>query len=53
MNAYVKYFDKNNKCMNFLVNDYKFQKSAKMYEIKSKIYLKENLIGNQCIMINM
>ena len=53
MNAYAKYFDKNNKCINLLVNDQEILKRTMKYGIKLKICLKENLIVNQCIMKNM
>ena len=54
MNACDKYFDKNNKCMNLLVNDKEILE--KFNEIWDKI---KNLFGenfdsepDQCIMIN-
>ena len=52
MNAYAKYFDKNNNCINLLVNDKEILRNAMKYGIKLKIYLGKNLIMNQCIMIN-
>ena len=52
MNAYTKYFDKNNKYINLLVSDKKYQKNIMRYGIKLKASLKKNLIVNQCIMIN-
>ena len=36
MNAYPKYFDKNKKYINFLVNDKEILKNIQKYEIKSK-----------------
>ena len=52
MNAYAKYFDKNNNCINLLVNDKEILRNAMKYGMKLKIYLGKNLIMNQCIMIN-
>ena len=52
MNAYVKYFDKNNQCKNLLVHDKELLKNIMKYGIKLKVYLRKNLIVNQCIMIN-
>ena len=37
MNAYVKYFDKNNNCMNLLVNDKKRFKNIWRYGIKLRV----------------
>ena len=51
MNAYAKYFDKNNKYLNLLVNNKEILNIQK-YGIKLKASLKKNLIANQCIMIN-
>ena len=55
MNAFVKNFDSNNmnsKCMNLLVRDIEILKNTMQYELKLIIYLKNNLIVSQCIMIN-
>ena len=52
MNAYVKYFDKNNQYKNLLVHDKELLKNIMKYGIKLKVYLRKNLIVNQCIMIN-
>ena len=52
MNAYVKYFDKNNQYKNLLVHDKELLKNIMKYGIKLKVYLRKNLIVNQRIMIN-
>ena len=52
INAYVKYFDKNSQYINLLVYDEELLTNIMKYGIKLKIYLKKNLIVNQCIMIN-
>ena len=52
MNPYVKYFDKNNHGINLLVLDKELLKNIMKYGIKSKVYLRKNLIVNLCIMIN-
>ena len=52
MNAYAKYFDKNNNWINLLVNDKEILRNEMKYGKKLKIYLGKNLIMNQCIMIN-
>ena len=52
MNAYVKYFDKNNQYKNLLVHVKELLKNIMKYGIKLKVYLRKNLIVNQCIMIN-
>ena len=51
MNGYIKYFDNNNKNINFLVHDKEL--IHKYNEIWDKIsnLLKKGLIGNQCIII--
>ena len=50
MNAYAKYFDKYDKCMNLSVNEKK--KNTIKYGIKLKTYLGKGLIVNQYKMIN-
>ena len=52
MNAYVKHFDKSNQYKNLLVHDKEALKNIMKYGIKLKVYLRKNLIVNQCIMIN-
>ena len=52
MNVYVKYFDKNSKYMNFLLNDEEILEKYNKICDKIKIYLIKNLIVNHCIMIN-
>ena len=49
MNAYAKYFDKYDKCMNLSVNEKK--KNTIKYGIKLKTYLGKDLIVNQYKMI--
>ena len=51
MNGYSKYFDENNEYVNLLVNDKEMPKNILKYGIKLKVYLKKNLIVNQCIMV--
>ena len=53
MNGYSKHFHKNNKSMNVLVNDKKNWKNILKYATKLKIYLKKNLMVNQCLVINI
>ena len=48
MNSNPKYFDKNSKYINLLVNDKEILEKYKL-----KVYSKMNLILNQCIMINI
>ena len=52
MNAYTKYFDKNNKYINLLVTDKKILEKYSEIWNKIKSLLKNNLIVNQCITIN-
>ena len=52
MNAYTKYFDKNNKYINFLVSDKKILEKYSEIWNKIKSLIKKNWIVNQCIMIN-
>ena len=52
MNTYVKHFDKSNQYKNLLVHDKELLKNIMKYGIKLKVYLRKNLIANQCIMIN-
>ena len=52
MNAYTKYFDKNNKCMNHLVKDKKILKKYLKIWNKIKSLIKKELIMNLCIIIN-
>ena len=52
MNIYVKYFDNNNKYMSFLVYGEELLKNMIKYGMKIKIYLKNNFLVNQCIIIN-
>ena len=53
MNVCAKYFDKNSKHVDFLVSDDKiFKKNTMKFGTKLKIYLKNKLIVNQCIMTN-
>ena len=53
MNVCAKYFDKNSKYIDFLVSDDKiFKKNTMKFGTKLKIYLKNKLIVNQCIMTN-
>ena len=47
MNAFAKYFDSDIEYMNLLVHD------KGIYGIKLIIYLKNNLIVNQCIMVSI
>ena len=43
VNAYAKYFHKNDKCVDLLVNDKKYWKNTMKYGIKLKIYLEKKL----------
>ena len=52
MNAYTKYFDKNNKYINLLVSDKKILEKYSEIWNKIKSLIKKNWIVNQCIMIN-
>ena len=52
MKAYVKHFDKSNQYKNLLVHDKELLKNIMKYGIKLRVYLRKNLILNQCIMIN-
>ena len=52
MNANVKYFDKDNLYKNLLVHDKELLENIMKYGIKLKVYLRKNLIANQCIMID-
>ena len=52
INAYVQYFDKNNKCMNILVHDRQIIKKYNKIWNKNKRYLKKNLKVNHSKMIN-
>ena len=52
MNTLAKYF-KDGKYMNLLSYDKELLKKLMQYGIKLVVYLKENLIVNQCIKINI
>ena len=52
MNGYVKYFDSNNKCMNFLVHNKELLKKYNAIWDKISNLLKKSLIMSQYIMIN-
>ena len=51
MNRYVKYFE-SIKYINTLVHDEEIIKKTMKYGIKLKVYLKKNLMVNQCIVLN-
>ena len=48
INEYCKYLDKNNKFMNMSVNYKEMLKNILQHGIKLIVYLKKNLIVNQC-----
>ena len=52
MNAYTKYFDKNNKQINLLVNNKKIVEKYSEIQNKIESLIKKELNSNQCIMIN-
>ena len=53
MNAYAKCFDKNSKYMNLLVNDKEMLEKYNKIWNNIKNLLKNDLMLNQCIMINI
>ena len=53
MNECAKYFDNGSKCMKLLVHDEILIKNTMKYEIRLNIYLKKNLVVNQCIKIKI
>ena len=53
MNVYAKYFDKNSKYMNLLINDKEILENHNRIWNKLKFYLKKDLKVIQCIMINI
>ena len=52
MNGYAKYFDSNNKYMNFLFHDKELQKKYNAIWHKISNLLKKGLTVSQCIMKN-
>ena len=52
MNAYTKYFDKNNKLINPLVSNKKILEKYSEIQDKIESLIKKELNSNQCIMIN-